>query len=122
MAWAQDTSPHGGASEEEAIRQILERYRQAYEKKDLTLLNNVYDTMTTTQREAHAKYFHNAQGLQVTIRDVDIAVRGNEAVVSYTREDQFIDIKTEQTVTLNVRLTKILVRTDGTWKIASRKK
>jgi len=121
MAWAEE-APQQELPPEQEIRQVLERYRQAYEKKDLTLLDNVYDTMTATQKEAHTKYFQNTQGLRVTIRDVDIAVRGNEAVVSYTREDQFIDMKTEQNVKLDARLTKILVRTDGLWKIARGKK
>jgi hypothetical protein len=48
---------------------------------------------------------------------VDIAVRGNEAAVSYTREDQFIDTQTGKNVKLDVRFTKIFVRKDGMWKI-----
>ena len=107
---------------EEEIRQVLERYRQAHEKKDLTLLDDVYDGLTAAQRESNAKYLQNAQDLHVMIRDVDIAVRGNDAVVSYTREDRFIDTETGEGVKLEVRPTKILMRTDGTWKIASGKK
>lgn len=121
VVWAEETPLPGLASEEE-IRQVLERYRQAYEKKDLTLLDGVYATLTTAQREANVKYFQNTQDLRVMIRDVDIAVRGTEAAVSYTREDQFIDTQTGQTVKLAVRFTKILTRTDGAWKIASGKK
>jgi len=58
----------------------------------------------------------------VTIRDVVISVSGNEAAVSYTREDEFIDAKTGQKVKLDARLTKIFVWQDGGWKITVGKK
>lgn len=120
-AWAQSTSSPNARSEEE-IRLLLERYRQAYEQKDLALLVSVYDTVTPTQREANTKYFQQTQNLRVTIRDVDIAITQNEAAVSYTREDQFVDAKTGQSAQLALRFTKFLVRVEQEWKIASGKK
>ena len=109
-------------SPEEEIRELLERYRQAYESKDLDLLGSVYAELTLKQRQARQKYFDNTQDLAVEINKVRIAVRGSEAVVSYTREDQFTDSRTGKTVKLDVRLTKMLRRVDGTWKMASAKK
>jgi TolB-like protein len=120
-AWAQSPSFPNTQSEEE-IRLLLERYRQAYEQKDLALLVSVYDTVTPTQREANAKYFQQTQNLRVTIRDVDIAITQDEAAVSYTREDQFVDAKTGQNAQLALRFTKFLVRVEREWKIASGKK
>jgi TolB-like protein len=120
-AWAQTASPSNTHSEEE-IHLLLERYRQAYEQKDLALLDSVYDTLTPTQREANAKYFQQTQNLHVTIRDVDIAITGDEAAVSYTREDQFVDARTGQNVQLALRFTKFLIRIEQAWKIASGKK
>jgi TolB-like protein len=120
-AWAQSPSSPSAQSEEE-IRLLLERYRQAYEQKDLALLVSVYDAVTPTQREANAKYFQQTQNLRVTIRDVDIAITQDEAAVSYTREDQFVDAKTGQSAQLALRFTKFLVRIEKEWKIASGKK
>jgi TolB-like protein/ketosteroid isomerase-like protein len=120
-AWADDT-PQQRSTPEEEIRQVLEKYRQAYEKKDLALLESVYATLATGQREAIVKYFQTTQGLRVTIRDVDITVRGDEAIVSCTREDEFTDSETGQRVRLDARFTKIFVRTDGIWKIVVGKK
>ncbi len=119
IAQAQETSsrPETETVPEEEIRGMLEIYRQAYEKKDLRLLDAVYVTLAPAQKAANTKYFQNTQDLRVTISDVDIAVRGVEAVVSYTREDQFVDAKTGQDVKLAVRFTKLLERKDGTWKI-----
>jgi hypothetical protein len=115
-AFADETSPQGGTPEVE-VRQVLEKYRQAYEQKDPTLLETVYATFTPAQREANVKYFQNTQGLRVFIKDIDITVQGNEAAVSYTREDEFIDAKTKQKVKLDVRFTKIFVRTVEGWKM-----
>ena len=116
MAWADETSLQEVTSEEE-VRQVLEKYRQAYEQKDPELLATVYQTFTPAQQEANAKYFQNTQDLRVTISDVDITVQGDEAAVSYTREDEFIDAKTKQKVKLDVRFTKIFVRTEDGWKM-----
>jgi hypothetical protein len=120
-AWADEPSPLEITPEEE-VRQVLEKYRQAYEEKNPDLLEAVYATFPPAQREANTKYFQNTQGLKVTIRDVDITVRGDEAAVSYTREDEFTDTNTGQKVKLDVRFTKILVRVDGMWKIIVGKK
>lgn len=120
-AWADNAPPQKATSEEE-IRQVLERYRQAYETKDLSLLESVYDSLPPVQKEAMVKYFQITQELHVTLHDVDITVRGNEAAVSCTREDEFIDTETKQKVKLEARFTKIFVRLDGTWKIVVGKK
>jgi len=120
-AWAEEVSSQSLTPEEE-IRQALEKYREAYEKRDFTMLEDVYATFTTAQRQANTEYFQNTQNLRVTIRDVVISVSGNEAAVSYTREDEFIDAKTGQKVKLDARLTKIFVWQDGGWKITVGKK
>jgi TolB-like protein len=119
IASAQETpsQPERATIPEEEIHWMLEVYRQAYEKKDLHLLDTVYVTLAPAQKDANLKYFQNTKNLRVRIRDVDIAVKGDEAVVSYTREDQFLDTKTGQGVKLETRFTKLLERKDGTWKI-----
>jgi TolB-like protein len=115
-AWADEPSPQETTSKKEVL-QVLEKYRQAYEQKDPELLAAVYQTFTPAQQEANTKYFQNTQDLHVTISDVDITVQGDEAAVSYTREDEFTDAKTKQKVKLDVRFTKIFVRTDEGWKM-----
>jgi SnoaL-like domain len=116
VAWADESSLQETTSKEE-VRQVLEKYRQAYEQKDPELLATVYQTFPPAQQEANAKYFQNTQELRVTISDIDITVRENEAAVSYTREDEFVDAKTKQKVKLDARFTKIFVRTENGWKM-----
>ena len=116
VAWA-DEAPAQSRTPEEEIRQALEKYQQAYQKRDLAMLEDVYETFTTAQRQANTEYFQNTRDLRVTIQDVHITVSGDEAAVSYTREDEFIDAKTGKKVKLDARLTKIFVRQDGGWKM-----
>jgi hypothetical protein len=116
VAWADESSLQETTSKEE-VRQVLEKYRQAYEQKDPELLATVYQTFPPAQQEANAKYFQNTQELRVTISDIDITVRENEAAVSYTREDEFVDAKSKQKVKLDARFTKIFVRTENGWKM-----
>jgi serine/threonine protein kinase len=120
MAWA-DEGLKQGLTPEAEIREVLEVYRRAYEKKDFTLLDSVFERVPPAQKEALAQYFQFAQDLRVTLRDVDIAVSGNEAAVSCTREDQFVDAETGRSVKIDTRFTKIFVRADGVWKIVGKK-
>ena len=78
--------------------------------------------MSDKQRAARVRYFENTTDLQVAIQDVRIAVRGNDAIVSYTRQDQFTDKRTGKGVKVDVRLTKSLARIEGQWKIVRKKK
>jgi class 3 adenylate cyclase/TolB-like protein/ketosteroid isomerase-like protein len=107
---------------EQAIREVLERYRRAYETKDLELLSSIYTELSPKQKQARVKYFQNTKDLVVQINDVRIAVRGDNAVAIYTRADQFKDTKTGETVKLDVRLTKKLRKADGDWKMIGGKK
>jgi ketosteroid isomerase-like protein len=53
----------------------------------------------------------------VQLGEIDIAVVGDEAVVSYTRTDHFVDRRTGRPMEIAVRLTRMLVRHDGQWKL-----
>ena len=104
---------------EDQIRATLERYRQACERKDLALLQEVYQQLSAPQIEANRKYFANARDLTVSFEEIDVAIGGDEAAVSYTRKDNFIDNVTERPTKVQVRLTKIMVRVDGMWKLVA---
>jgi serine/threonine protein kinase len=120
MAWA-DEGLKQELTPEAEIREVLEVYRRAYEKKDFTLLDSVFDRVSPAQKEALTQYFRFAHDLRVTLRDIDIAVSGDEAAVSCTREDRFVDAETGRSVKIDTRFTKILARADGTWKIIGKK-
>ncbi len=103
-----------------AIIDVLERYRRATEARELQALASVYAEFPPEQQAAQQRYFENVKDLKVTIDNVDVAVVGDEAVASYTRTDDFVDARTGRPMHVAVRLTKILRRTDGTWKLAGK--
>jgi len=55
----------------------------------------------------------------VALANVDVV--GDEAVVSYTRTDDFLDVRTGRPMHVAVRLTKILRKVNGEWKVAGGK-
>lgn len=96
---------------------LIERYRRALETRDLNELAAVYSDFSAEQRTAQERYFDNVRDLKVRIESPDVAVVGDEAVVSYTRSDTFIDTRTGREMHATVRLTKILQRVAGEWKM-----
>ncbi len=107
-----------GASDEAAIQGVLEQYRKATEAGEVDQLAMVYLEFTAEQEAAQQRYFDNVRELQVGVENVDIAVVGDEAVVSYTRIDDFTDVRTGRPMHVSVRLTKMLQRSDDGWKFA----
>jgi uncharacterized caspase-like protein/ketosteroid isomerase-like protein len=100
------------------VRQVIEEYRDALEHKDLDRLAALYVVFTARQREALHAYLDNATGLTVEVSDITIDPRGDAVAVSYTRRDRFVDRESAKAQRLEVRLTKILVRENGKWKIS----
>jgi hypothetical protein len=97
---------------------VLEEYRGALQQKDLDRLGTLYVTFSSRQRDALREYLQNAVGLIVELSDIAVAPHSEGVAVSYTRRDRFIDTASGKPQRLEVRLTKILVRDNGQWKIA----
>jgi TolB-like protein/ketosteroid isomerase-like protein len=109
------------ADDRSEILTVLEAYRRATETKELPALAAVYVEFPPEQQAAQQRYFENVRDLRVNIDNVDMAVVGDEAVVSYTRTDDFLDARTGRPMHVAVRLTKTLRRVDGAWKMAGGK-
>lgn len=112
-AWADDASARA------EVLAFLERYRRAIEARDLDTLAGLYVAFPAEQRVALARYFEESTKLRVKLEDVDVAVAGDEAVVSYTRVDDFVDEATGRPMHVSGRLTKLLRRTDARWQLAA---
>ncbi len=106
---------------EAQIRDVIEHYRRATEAHELDALAALHSQFTAEQRAAQQRYFENVRDLKVAIENVDIAVVGDEAVVSYTRTDDFADAKTGRPMHASVRITKTLRQDQGEWKLAGGK-
>jgi ketosteroid isomerase-like protein len=111
-AWADDRGD---------IAAVLEAYRKATETHEMPALAALYVEFSPDQQAAQQRYFDNVKDLKMGISDVDAVVVGDDAVVSYTRTDDFTDARTGRPVHVQVRLTKNLKRTANGWKIAAGK-
>jgi len=117
VAFAQTPS-----AEEKAIHALLEQYRAALQSKDLEELARLQAEMTEAQRSALVRYFENAKDLAIRISDVEILVAGDEALATFTREDVFTDARSGRQLHFEVRISSVLGRQEGAWKIRSLKK
>src|SRR5262249_15888514 len=108
-----DTDP------ETAIRELLDRYRQAMEGREIKTLAGLYVEFPSELQAAQDRYFGNVRDLHGNIDNLDIAVVGDEAVVSYTRTDDFTDVRTGRPMHVAVRVTKVLHQVDGAWKLTA---
>src|SRR5262245_44108764 len=110
IAWADEASA--------AVAAFLEEYRQATEARDMTRLAAMYEDFPPDQREGLERYFQGVRDLRVALDHVDIVVIGDEAVSSYTRNDDFIDVSTGRPQHVTSRLTRKLRQVDGRWRFA----
>jgi hypothetical protein len=115
-AWAADVDPA-----EHDIVAFLERYRVATESGDVGALSTMYAAFSEAQRAALASYYAGVRDLRVTIDNVVVAVVGGEAVVSYSRTDDFVDARTSRPMHVALRVTKTLARKDGAWVLTAGK-
>lgn len=107
----------------EAQRQaqaLLERYRQALERKDIDGFAALYVNFPPERRATLERYWEAAEGLRVEIDSVQVDAQENEIVVSFLRRDRFVDRQSGKPVTLEVRLTRRLVPSATGWKIAGK--
>jgi hypothetical protein len=111
-AWAQAAS-----EDDAAIRELLRRYAAALESKRPEALAALQVAMEEDQRASLARYFEITTDLRVTVENVDVLVEGDDAVVSFTREDRFTDAPSGRAMHLSVRVSGRLVRRAGEWKI-----
>ena len=100
-----------------AIRALLSRYAAALEAKRVDQLAGLQVEMGAAQRASLQRYFDIARDLHVRISDVDLAVEGDEALATFTREDTFVDVGSGRRMRLEVRISGILTKQQGAWKI-----
>jgi TolB-like protein len=115
-AWAGEE-----ALAEREIVAFLERYRSATEAGDVATLATMYATFTPAQRTALMSYYASVRDLRATLDHVEVAVIGDEAVVSYSRTDDFVDVRTGRPMHVALRVTKTLARKDGAWVLTAGK-
>ena len=114
-AWAGDNT------DDAAIRYLIARYAAAMNKRDINQVLAVYPGMPAELKERLQNFFGSVSDLQVsiTVTDILLSLDPNEALVDFTRDDQFVDIATRRReknpgVLASARVER---QGDGTWVI-----
>ena len=102
---------------EDQVHDFLELYRGAVQSKNVDDVAKLYVSFSERQGDALRAYLASANDLVVELGDISITPQGADVLVSFTRRDRFVDAQSGRLVRLEVRLTKVLVREQGTWKI-----
>lgn len=121
-AWGVGVAQAQDLSDKAAIEQLLKRYSSALEAKKVEEFADLHVDLNERQRDSLRRYFDNAEDLHVRISSIDIAVNDGEALATFTRTDQFREAPTGRSVELEVRLSSILTKQNGHWKIRGLKK
>jgi class 3 adenylate cyclase/TolB-like protein len=112
----------GGETEAAQVRALLERYRTALEAENLEQLSAIHVAMNPKMEDALVRYFENADTLKVEFSNFDILVEGDEALATFTRSDDFKDAKSGRPMHLEIRVSSVIARQDGAWKIRALRK
>ena len=100
-----------------AVRQTLEAFRDALERKDFTRLASLYVSFSEKHRAVLEAYLRNADELTIEFTDTTLEIRPAGVLVTYTRIDRFVDHQTHRPVRLEARLARLIVRESQTWKL-----
>ena len=104
---------------EQQVRDLLDVYRQALQTKNIDEVASVYVAFSERQKTALSTYLANAKDLVVEFSDVQVTPSEGGVTASFVRRDRFTDAESGRAVRLEVRLTKLLVREQSSWKIGS---
>jgi len=113
---------YAGGTDDDAIKQLLDRYRAALQAKDLRQLAAIYVSLSDNTRDALQRYFDSANDLNVQFSNVTVLFEGDEALATFTRNDKFKDKETGRDVNLEVRVSTVVAKADGAWKIKALRK
>lgn len=106
-----------GAALEADLHAVLEGYRQAFEREDVDALARYYTQFTPAQGASLRRYFDNADDLRVEFTDLQIALIGDQAAVSFSRVDHFVDHTSGESQQLVARVTKLFAKGAMGWQI-----
>jgi serine/threonine-protein kinase len=101
---------------EDAIRDVLDRYKSALEARSLDALKRLWPSLGGAQQAAIQNEFSHASRIDVDILDPRIAVSGNSATVAFIRRYELVTVD-GQRLNNDTRTTMTLQRANGGWVI-----
>jgi hypothetical protein len=101
---------------EEEVRELLRRYEQALEARNIDALKRIWPTLQGTQETAVRDDFAHARRIDVDIENVDVSVSGATAIVTFVRRYQVFTTDGQRLLTSN-RTTMNARRAGTDWLI-----
>ena len=120
--WSTATAHADTGADDAAIRALLEQYREALEAESMDGLAAVHVELKAAQRAALTRYFDSTEKLTVQFAKVDVLIEGDDALASFTRQDDFTDARSGRPQHLEVRVSCILVRRPEGWRVVGLKR
>ncbi len=102
------------------IQRWLQDYQKALEMADIETLKEVGFISSKKEEKKFRKQDSYINYVSVSLENAAIDVKndGNQAVISFDREDEWTDERGDRHKKVSPRITKILKKEDGVWKIA----
>jgi hypothetical protein len=102
---------------EEGVRELLRRYEQALEGRNIEVLKRLWPGLQGAQEEAIRREFMFARRIDVTIEGVDITVSSTTATARFIRRYQILTVDGQRPPTTTTRTTLSARRTGNDWLI-----
>ncbi|KKO18845.1 MAG: hypothetical protein DCC43_07885 [Candidatus Brocadia sp.] len=101
------------------IQEWLQNYKKAWEMADIEALKELGEISSKKEEKKLRKHYSYVNYVTVSIQNVVIDVQedGCQAVISFDQEDEWTDEKSNRHRKVPPRITKILRKEDGAWKI-----
>ena len=100
------------------MRALLDRYKAAWEARDIDALERVGQVATAGQAAALKSYFESVEDLQVEVTVIDIQIVGDEARVRFVRRERFRDPSGRVVTNETPSQEKRVIRTPGGLRFA----
>jgi serine/threonine-protein kinase len=82
--------PQNQQASRQAVLNLLQRFRSAYENKELSTLKTLWPSLTGAQEKAIQEEFQSAQSITIGLQGIQILFAENQALVSCRRDFQAV--------------------------------
>jgi serine/threonine-protein kinase len=113
---ASQVPPSSPRASEEEVRDLVRRYEQALEARNIDSLKRIWPSLQGTQETAVRQEFAQTRRIDVEIEGVEVSVSGATATVTFIRRYQLTTVDGQRPLT-NSRTTMNARRVGGEWLI-----
>ena len=113
---ASQVPPASPRSAEAEVRELVRRYEQSLESRDIGALKRIWPSLPASQESAIRQEFTNSRSIEIDVENLNVSVSGATAVATFTRRYQVTTIDGQHPVR-NSRTTIDARRAGSEWQI-----